>query len=54
MVGRELPNLRPSGEDQRGAGGGRKGAVKTGTRRDGSSRWMRTRTRLRTGHKALV
>lgn len=52
MVGRELPNLRPSGEDQRGAGGGVKGAVKTGTRRDGSSKWMRMRLRMQ--HKALV
>lgn len=24
MVGRELPNLRPNGEDHRGAGGGRR------------------------------
>lgn len=23
MVGRELPNLRPNGEDHRGAGGGK-------------------------------
>lgn len=56
MVGRELPNLRPNGEDHRGAGGG----DKTGTlRRTGAERetlvwrsWVQMRIMKRI-HKAL-
>ena len=55
MVGRELPNLRPNGEDHRGAGGGEQtGMLRTtsiGEVTPGLGSWIR-RTRTRT-HKAL-
>ena len=51
MVGRELPNLRPHGEDHRGAGGGnRTGKLRTtgsGEVTPGSVNWKRTRTTTR-------
>lgn len=39
MVGRELPNLRPNGEDHRGAGGGQVEMLRT-TMRESRS-WPR-------------
>lgn len=52
MVGRELPNMRPAGEDHRGAVGGRvempRGTL--GEVTPGSGSWIQTRTLI---HKAL-
>jgi len=47
VVGRELPILRPNGEDHRGAGGGggNMGAKTSGTRFGGSLRRL-TRTKM--------
>jgi hypothetical protein len=42
MVGRELPNLRPNGEDHRGAGGGMRVGMLRPTMRESRS-WPRTR-----------
>lgn len=46
MVGRELPNSRPNGEDHRGAGGGGRRMLRnSGTAKvPGWRRWARTRT----------
>lgn len=54
MVGRELPNLRPNGEDHRGAGGGKQtGMLRTtvfGAMTPESKSWRRrVKTRI---HKA--
>lgn len=37
MVGRELPNLRPNGEDHRGAGGGKQVGMLRTTMRESRS-----------------
>jgi hypothetical protein len=52
MVGRELPNLRPNGEDHRGAGGGeRKGMLRNTRYGEGIQGWRsstpKTTTRIR-------
>lgn len=52
MVGRELPNLRPHGEDHRGAGGGERTGMLRSTDTAGWRSWVRTETtRI---HTALV
>jgi hypothetical protein len=56
MVGRELPNLRPNGEDHRGAGGGERMGMLRNTEFGEVTpefvNWIRTRMRTRI-HRAL-
>ena len=57
MVGRELPNLRPNGEDHRGAGGGNptgmlRNTTIGGVMTPGSRNWIR-RMRMTRLHVAL-
>ena len=55
MVGRELPNLRPNGEDHRGADGGQQMEMPRrmifGVELPGCTNWSRKKTRIR---KALA